>query len=159
MPYYRFDIDSPLTPEEAARRIADRVAPAPRAYFSLFRAKPPADAKPFLGKVGKDGFRIRRTIHHRNDFQPQVRGSIGEAREGSRTTVTMRPPFFTLAFMGVWIGGASLFLAYAIQVGKDRWHAAGFLLFGLAVMCGGFYYEAFKARRLLEGYLRDPRDP
>jgi hypothetical protein len=155
MPFYRFQLDVTLKPEAVAERLRSIVR-KPRGFVESFRdvfkSKDPADC-PFLGSVEVDSFRIRRDIKYRNSFLPQVRGTIIPASNGSAVNITMFMHPITALFMVVWFMGvgAGAVGIVAAQGASGAMASVPFAMFvfGVALVAGGFFPEAFKAKRIL----------
>src|SRR5215210_8756525 len=77
LPFDSFSIDTRLSASEAAERLAGAVEP--RRWLRFGRG-----VKPFEGEVAADSFAIRRVIHYRNSFLPELRGRIEAVPSGSR---------------------------------------------------------------------------
>jgi hypothetical protein len=156
MPLYRFHIETRLSPPAAMARIMGMVG-LPRSS-SVEGLGPGDDASPpFVGKVEGDVFRIRRDIRYRNAFLPVIRGRITSLPMGARVSVTVRLPPAVALFMSAWFAG----LVAGVASLSEPMHPllvipAGLFLFGAGLVCGGFFTEALKARRLLEQGLADP---
>jgi hypothetical protein len=109
---------------------------------------------PFIGSVEGSTFHLRRDIRYRNSFLPQVRGRVEAMVGGSRIFVTMHLHPVVGVFMLIWLGGvgfgALAVLASAHVGAGPTLIPFGMLVFGIALTLGGFYPEAFKARRILE---------
>ena len=157
MPFYRFKLEVRLTTQAAMARIKELVAP-PRTFFAEIKRgfSSGGDASPpFIGKVEEDSFRVRRDIRYRNSFLPLVWGRINSVPMGTHISVTMYLHPIVAAFMLFWffgVGAGALAFLNA-PLGKDQWESfvpVGMLVFGVALVFGGFFPEAVKARHLLE---------
>jgi hypothetical protein len=156
MPFYRFQIESPLPTQTVLLRIRTLVREKPGFWQSIkesFGGRP-AGSPPFIGKVEGDAFLMSRDIRYRNSFLPQVRGSVVSTSRGSRVLITMYLHPLVAVFMLFWLGGigAGALAAFNAQNGSigPALIPAGMFLFGIVLTVGAFYPEAFKARRLLE---------
>jgi len=91
-----FDLVSPLTRDECARRLREKTESGFLAIFSN---------KPVAGHVGYTSFRIRKRIAYRNSFQPHLSGKLlnESGRTRVRCHVGMHPA--VIAFMAIWFGG------------------------------------------------------
>jgi len=178
MPYYRFNFETPLSLETALARVR-AITDDPGNFHSSFffrssmvpliqllrrmrredeggpRAVEPAE-KPsplFWGEVGGDSFRVRRKINYRNSFLPLVRGRIHPVIGGATVSVVMYLHPFVAAFMVFWLSAAVHFVWHNLS--PARYMQFGmFLLFPIIFTCGAFFFEALKARRLLEDALK-----
>jgi cytochrome oxidase complex assembly protein 1 len=159
MPIYAFHLDVPATPEVIAERLRS-VVRAKRGFWESIRSawsRSDRWGPPFVGTVQATSFRLRRDIHYRNSFLPLIRGrTIPTVNGGSRVNVTMFVHPLTLIFMIFWFG----------VLGFTGWNTSavnqtasmsflGMFIFGLALIIGGFFPEALKAKRLLSGALFD----
>jgi hypothetical protein len=97
-PYKQLVFESPLSQEEAIRRLSLEVAD-PRSGSQWFKANP----LPFDGTVSETGFKIRRFIRGRNAFRPVVYGRFSPSISGVRIAITMRLPTGVLLFSIVWL--------------------------------------------------------
>ena len=160
MPIYRFELEARLGTQAAIARLKELVGP-PRSFWRGLWFGGDDVTPPFIGKIEGDFFRIRRDIRYRNSFQPLVWGRISSVPMGTRISVTMFLHPIVALFVAVWFCG----------VGVGVWsffHAPGstnhwvsivpvcLLVFGIALVCGGFFPEAIKARRLLEQAFAKP---
>jgi len=91
-----FDLVSPITRDECARRLREKTESRFLAIFSN---------KPVAGHVGYTSFRIRKRIAYRNSFQPHLSGEL--LNESGRTRVRCRVGMHpaVIAFMAIWFGG------------------------------------------------------
>lgn len=157
MPIYHFKIESHLTSQAAIARLKEMVGP-PRFFLGQGYLAGGEAGPPFIGKVEGDSFRVRRDIRYRNAFLPLIWGRITTGPMGTRVSVTMfMHPIMTL-FMLVWFSGvgAGVAAAFSDPVYPLLFIPAGLLVFGVALVCGGFFPEAINARRLLEEALSRP---
>lgn len=156
MPIYRFQIESSLPAENILWKIRALVRESPRFVQSINEAfgDRPKDCPPFIGKVEGNVFRIRRDIHYRNSFLPLVRGSVTPSSNGTKVSISMHLHPFVALFMLFWLGGVGSGMIAAVTSQSGNIGAAlfpgGMFAFGIVLTAGGFYPEAFKARRLLE---------
>lgn len=154
MPIYRFQVETRLAPSAAIARLKALTGP-PRSFWSGYTFGPDDSFPPFIGKVAEKSFRLRRDIHYRNSFLPLIWGRATVLPDGSRIRVTMfLHPFMTI-FMALWLYGIGTLVVEFLSnpPPTHRWAAVGpasLLVFGIALVCGGFFPEAIKARRLLE---------
>ena len=148
LPYRRFDLLSPRQPHEVLEALSRQVEP--RRWIRL-RA-----SRRFEGTVTAPTFDVARIISYRNSFVPQIHGTIAPEGSGSRISISMRLHVLTLAFLVAWIalvctiGG--VFAASSIRNGGPAEEALiplGMFVFAYAMTAGGFWYEAWKAERLL----------
>jgi hypothetical protein len=156
MPFYRFQIESPLPAQTVLQRIRTLVRDKPGFWKSIKESfgGHPNGGPPFIGKVEGDTFCMYRDIRYRNSFLPQVRGSVVSTSRGSKVLVTMYLHPLVALFVLFWLGavGAGALAVFSAQNGNigPALIPAGMFLFGIILTVGAFYPEAFKARRLLE---------
>jgi hypothetical protein len=129
-------------------------------FKSAFRMGPRPNEKPFVGRVEGSSFRLLRRIYHRNSYRPQIRGSVIDVPGGSDVALTMSISPVVVVFLLVWcgmVGGfASIGLRELIPSAGAR-HVLIMLAGGIAILaigCGLFFFEALKARRLLQEAIR-----
>jgi hypothetical protein len=160
MPIYRFTIDTPLDAGEISRRLQDLTRDEPGFWQSIKEAfgKRSEEEKPFIGTVDKSQFQLRRDIRYKNSFLPQIRGSITSALPGSKVIVRMRIHPFVAVFMCIWlfIAASSFVAGFSSKHIEIILIPACMCVFGIGLVCGGFYPEAIKARRLLEQAINVP---
>jgi hypothetical protein len=152
MPFYRFQIEVPQRQQLVMDRIRSLVRERPSFWQSFSEAWKPRDPKlpPFIGSVDEDSFKLSRDIRYRNSFLPLIRGHVLATPTGTQINVAMFMHPLVAVFMTFWLGmaGAGTFAIYSAKEASSS-IPAGMFLFGLALMCGGFFPEAFKAKRIL----------
>jgi hypothetical protein len=144
LPHQTFTIETKLAPKEVESRLSRAVEQR--------RWRHPSGHGPFEGAFDGSRFEMRRIIHYRNSFLPQVRGVIEPAGEGTRLVGTMRLHGAVIAFMTLWFGGvlfASSVVLQPLFAGR-KFDSAGFiplgmLVFGVALVLVGFIPESRKA--------------
>ena len=152
MPYYRFIIDTSLTVDDACSRVKT-ITRAPRGFWEPFRpSRDETSHCEFIGSVEPRAFRLRRDIHYRNSFLPMIRGRVIESTHGTRIHVSMFLHPLVAVFMAFWLSGVGFGVLQNVSraAGAVTIVPIGMLLFGLALMIGGFFPEALKAKRLLQ---------
>jgi hypothetical protein len=148
-PYRTFEITSPLSAEAALERL--RASAEPRKWLRASR-----DHKTFEGAIEGSEFELRRIIHYRNSFLPQIRGHVEPLRDGSRLTGTMRVHPVIVAFMVLWMA-IVVFIGVPLIAGALSDHRFPpvslvpiiMLAFGIALPTFGFRFEARKGLREL----------
>jgi hypothetical protein len=148
LPYRKFDLLSPHPPQEVVAALSRQVEPRRWIRFQANRR--------FEGTVNATTFDVSRIISYRNSFVPQIHGTIAPEGNGSRISISMQLHVVVLAFLLVWvtlvctIGG--VFAVSSIRNGGPAEEALiplGMFVFVWAMTVGGFWYEAWKAERLL----------
>jgi hypothetical protein len=116
---------------------------------------------PFVGDIrGKSEFRFQRRITYRDSFLPMIRVAVEPWHHGgARLRATMRLQLFVMAFMAVWMTGATLG-AIAGLVAAFSGQPAGLLvlvlpLFGAGLLGIPFAFEARNAEILLRSIYGD----
>jgi hypothetical protein len=154
MPLYRFQIEVPLPQQRVIERIRSLVRERPGFGQRLEQWKQrDSTLPPFIGSADGDSFKMHRDIQYRNSFLPRIRGRVLPTPTGTQINVTMYTHPVVAAFMTFWLGMTGL---AAITNFPRILIPAAMFLFGAALMCGGFFIEAFKAKRILAEAFSDP---
>jgi len=154
MALYRFNLRSTLTTQAVLERLRSLARERPGFGQSLkegfgWRSD---GTPPFIGKIEGNEFRLYRDIHYRNSFLPRIKGHVDSAIDGTKIEVSMNLHPFVIGFMILWLGLVGIAAIAALTAGSavEALIPAGMFVFGVALVLGGFYPEAFKARRILE---------
>jgi len=129
----------------------------PREWFGEQR-KPQDSTLPFIGSADEDSFRMHRKIRGTNSLLPLIRGYTLPIPTGTQINVTMFmwPPVAVI--LTIWLG---MSVAIAIVGLRKRYIgmlvASAFFLFFVALQCGEFFWEAFKAKRILTDTFSDSK--
>lgn len=156
MPFYRFQIDSPLTPETVLLRLRRLVRDWPRfgeLVDELFDSSV-EQGRPFIGTFDGASFKIQASAYSRNAFVPHMRGSVVAIPGGARVLVTMQVHAGIVGFMLLWLGALGLATVAAFLT--PGLLLAGVLI-GVAFVLWGFYPDALQARRVIEDAVLGPR--
>jgi hypothetical protein len=101
-------------------------------------------------------FDVSRVILYRNSFRPRIRGTVTPEASGSRIAVSMSLHTVALVFLLVWVGLVCTLTGYlglaSLRYGGSATEAlipVGLFLFAWVMTLGGFWFEAWKAERLL----------
>jgi len=112
--------------------------------------------KPYQGEVTGHRFNLSRIIDYRNNLLPRVQGEVRKNGHGSilEATLTARPValVFTSLWLSAFLVSALAALATALH-GRSQWtflFPAGMFVFGYCLTQGSFWYEASRAKRLLQ---------
>jgi hypothetical protein len=104
--------------------------------------------QPFRGRVFRDGFLLRRVVMGRNNFLPEITGTVDPRGEsGSLVVLRFRLNTFSLVFPVVWFGMLGQFLMIALYLLVAEGHllpVAGVLLlgaFGFALVRWGYRHS------------------
>jgi len=144
LPRDAFEIKTTMSREEAVRRIDSRIG------------YPGADH--FRGQIQPEGFTISRMIRYRNSFAPVILGQFRQEDGGLVISIRMRMDLVTTGVMAVWfLMGIGMFIVMGVMQLCTEARVLPYvpvaggviLLFGWAMMSGGFWYEAKKARAIL----------
>jgi hypothetical protein len=157
LPYQRLVLDSPLSQEEAIRRLTLEVA-KPRSGLQWLERR----TEKFEGTVSAEGFQINRIIRYRNSFLPVIHGHFSPLLQGVRIEVTMKLHIVVLIFGLVWlsfVGSIALgVIPQLLTTGRldsGGGIVCGMLIFFYLMVTIGFGIEAHKARRLLSSIFEE----
>ncbi len=158
MALYRFQLELPLTTEDAVERVRTLVRERP-GFMQAFKesfGRRPLGAPPFIGRVTGNDFTLCRDIRYRNSFLPRIRGHVGSCPSGTRVDITMSLHPLIVMFILVWFGAVGSAAVGMLTHGKtaEALFPAGMCVFLVLMTVAGFYPEAIKARRILEEKLR-----
>jgi hypothetical protein len=146
LPWRDFVIETSWPPTVAAIEIKKRIA-APRIFGG--------GDEPFVGKsLAEAEFRFSRAISYRNSFLPVIQAAVEPShRDGARLRVRMRLSVPVMAFMGVWMTGATfgalVGLVSAARGGPPALIVLALPLFGVGLVAVPFSLEARKAEAML----------
>lgn len=149
-PSDRFDIESSMSPEALAAALSSNVEPRKWFRWSKVHAR-------FQGEVSRDGFEITRIIRYQNSSLPIVRGQFLPNASGTKVAIRMGLHPSAIAFVCVWFGGLGLgtfAFAYVWLSGQaSAWPGLlilpAMIVFGFAIVSGGFWFEATKQKPML----------
>lgn len=150
LPYSRIRLVSPLSLESITALFGREIEKKQWLKFG-------GGGNRFEGSISSNQFTISRIIGYRNGFLPVICGSVEPVNGGSVISLTMRPHIAALVFMGLWFSGV-LFgigaVTLAVITGHSPAHPAmlipfGMLVFGVALVSGGFWFEATKQKPML----------
>lgn len=154
LPFQRFVIEVPATPDEVRRRL--RAAVAPRGRVS------PREL-PFKGTVGERSFQLQLALDYflrgyRNAFAPVAHGNVEAGVLGTRVAVRMRLATAVLIFEIVWLAFAavwtSIVLVATLRDAAPLWaplFGFAFLGVGYGMMIAFFLHES---RRMQDTFKR-----
>ncbi|OOQ57982.1 hypothetical protein [Mucilaginibacter pedocola] len=101
-PYERFNIITPLSPEEVHQRLLEEIKPPTELSFKeLFKGK---SHHYFRGVAWPTAFEVEPQISGRNSFVPKITGKTEFYLNGSSIYVTMALKTPVLVFMCAWLG-------------------------------------------------------
>lgn len=145
IPYEKFQIDSSLSAAEVLQRI--KQCTGERKLFNF------NSSHEFSGHVKEQEFEITRNISYQNSFLPVVEGKVKQTSTGAQVTVSMRLHLAVMFFMAIWFSGVSIG-CIAVLARLDKFSMLkllpfGMLFLGIALVLGGFWFEASKQKRRL----------
>ena len=148
MPFYRFDIESPLTAPKAMERIRGLMQESTGFLQWAFGFGVSFDdARPFIGTAQEDTFSMYPAARGRNSFRPSIRGRVEAVPGGTQIHVSMslHPAVLIVA---LFIIGFFWFDENDPQLALQHTLIAGAAItFGILI---GFFPAAIRARRILE---------
>lgn len=100
VPFHSTELRSRLSVSEVNARLA--FATSPKAFWGFG-----SDGTTFRGRVEPSSFELVRRIRYRNSFIPVIRGNVEASGKGSIIRLRMRMHAFVIAFMFIWMLGAS----------------------------------------------------
>lgn len=155
LPYNSFTLHTHRPLADVAARL-DAHIEAPRLRWGFSR-----DHAPYAGTISYSGFEIRRVIHYRNSFLPQIRGRFEELPRGTNVHIAMGLHPFVTVFLLFWF---ALWYSICIPIflsgagsGDVPTEAGIFLGMPLAVLFAfwcAFWYEAKRAQQELTEIVR-----
>lgn len=141
LPSDTFQIQSPLTLEEAVSRLLGEVTPR-KLSWKFWQ-----NTAFFQGEVSREGFRIKRISHSRNT-RPIIRGAFKQAASGN-VNVEVRigvRPFDIIVMCIIFVIWAKVMLA---DPAVPFFVPAAFLILIWIIFLAGFWSEAKKAKKEL----------
>ena len=159
LPYRQFTIETRLAAGVVCVRLSDATEES-----RAFGASTPR--LPLVGTVRGSSFDVMRNVAGRNSFRPCIRGTVEATPTGARLTGTMRLHGLMVAFLGVYMVGASLVLVWAAARSVTSGHlepavlvALGVLAFVMVLTSGAFAVEVRRSgnelTKLLDGSRMD----
>lgn len=156
LPWHRFVLLSPLSPEQAHAALVARVRKGSMLFSWEVREH---DDVPFRGSVEARSFRFVRRIRYRNSFLPVISGTLEPRGEGTLVTIRMRLLLPMAIFSSLWLGAVGYFMVATLIDAFAPGHGAsspgfvafplGMLLFFCLMVTWGFGYEADVAEERL----------
>lgn len=115
----------------------------------------------FIGEIDQYEFKIEERIFYRNDFLPEIKGTIKQGEGAYEVTLKMQPNLSTYVFLIIWYGLLGVFFLTGIfhLIISDSTGVAmvlgpiGFIAFGQILSRCGFVFPAKKAIKRLEELL------
>jgi hypothetical protein len=149
LPWRRFTIRTTVTVDDAVAEFGRSVGRA-----RVLGGGAGDGSSPFAGQAAGNRFVFSRQIAYRNSFLPIIEAVVTPDGRGARIEIQMRLHPFVLAFMTVWMAGATLGgllgLVAAIFHGSPEGLLALLLpVFGGGMVAAAFTYEARRAEAML----------
>jgi hypothetical protein len=145
IPYEKFQINTDLSSVELVKRI--KTFTGEKTFFNF------NPSHEFSGHVNEYEFEITKNISYRNSFLPIIEGKIEQKTTGTQVTISMRLHLFVMCFMFVWFSGVGIgcitLFAKVDEFSLPMLIPFGMLIFGVALVSGGFWFEASKQKRRL----------
>lgn len=156
MPFYKFDITVPLSPEVVTNRLQDDLV-EPHSFFSwvplsLDTFLTGTEVKElFIGKIKENRFSIKYVhLGRRNSFHPVIRGRITASGKGTHIDVLayINPP--AAAFFAFWFfSGITFVFTGGLHPLKMFIGGLAFFIAGLLIVMSRFWDETMKAKKML----------
>tara|TARA_Y100001934_G_C11866151_1_gene546528 strand:+ start:24 stop:533 length:510 start_codon:yes stop_codon:yes gene_type:complete len=156
LPFDNITYRTKLDLDEIQKRINEVIEP--KKTFRMTGIFGSNNHKPYEGCVNGNSFSLTRIIGYRNSFLPRINGEIEKDFNGSKINVKMRLHVFVIVFMFIWLGGVGIgclaVLATGFKFGSQSFEPMslipfGMLIFGYALVTGGFKYESIKSKKYL----------
>lgn len=155
MPYYRYEFDTPLSPQEVADKLNAQIIKKREGLFDGFKRMMNNSQLQgtWYGTADRQGFKIRRHIDYRNSFLPMIYGTINRRARGSHIVIVMRVSIFVMVFLVMFMTPLLYTLWTATEDTIGTLSALAMLLFAVVLTGAGFGFEAQKAKALLQEQL------
>jgi hypothetical protein len=162
LPFEELVYHSNLTKEELLKQLQNEIE-VEKSFG--FRANNYCYSKPYVGKIYKNSFEIKRAINYRNSFLPVIKGYIKDDLNGSKIDIKMSLTDIVKVFMIIWLGGvflACLGVTYTLIFNNGFNTEAGFFMFipylmllgGIGMVIFGFKAESRKSVKDLKEILQ-----
>ena len=163
MPFYRFSIDTPLTPDEAMARLRSLIHERKRSGLleafedEMLRAKD--DVTPFVGQIDEYSFRVRRDQWKFLSAYPRIWGAVLPAPNGARVRVTLLPNAIAAIGLLGWAGILVTWFAYTLAdaLASGRPSYIGLLApiaVAMLILLRSISYDAYDIKRTFVAALR-----
>ena len=156
LPFENIKYKSRLNSQEILKKISEIIEP--KKTFRMSGISGSNNHKPYEGNIIGNSFNISRLISYRNSFLPRIKGIIEKDFNGTKVNVKMRVNTFVIIFMFIWFGGVGVgclaVLVSGFKFGSQNFEPMtlipfGMLIFGYALVTGGFKYESIKSKKYL----------
>ncbi len=163
MPFYRFSIDTPLTPDEAMARLRPLIHERKRSGLleafedEMLRSKD--DVTPFVGKIDGYSFRVRRDQWKFLSENPRICGEVLRSPNGSRVRITLLPNSIVAIGLLVWAGILVAWFAYTLADALASGGPSYTALFApiavaMLILLRSISYDAYDIKRTFVAALR-----
>lgn len=132
----QFEIESRYS-EREVMRIMEENTYVPRSIFHLG-----TDGKYFIGKLEESSFKVRRKIHYRNSFLPEIVGQLERLGSGTKINITLRLPLF--AKISAIIPISVLLFATVMEFLAEKDIASAFVPLGVLILLAAIAAIFFK---------------
>jgi WD40 repeat protein len=156
LPNQRFAIQTPRPLPTVIAALENHIE-APRFRWGFSRS----DHAPYAGTVNASGFEIRRIIHYRNSFLPQIKGRFESGPLGTTVHITMGLHPLVLVFLLIWsipwLGLGVPILLFGVLPGNAPLEMALMPFVPIAfltVVWLAFRYESNRSRRDLTAIIQ-----
>lgn len=151
LPYENITYNTKLKEEEILTRLIKNTEPRQTFRFGISSERM---LKPYEGEIYKEQFSIKRATTYRNNFLPEINGTIKTNLNKTQINVIFRLPTFVLAFIICW---CSIALLMSVIMFIQTLHSTAlpktgplyplaFLLFGYVFSIGMFKLESSKSK-------------
>ena len=154
LPFENITYRTNLELEEIQKRINEVIEP--KKTFRMTGIFGNSNHKPYEGSINGNSFNMTRIIGYRNSFLPRIKGEIEKGFNGNKINVKMRLHAFVIVFMFIWFGGVGIGCLAVLSTlsNSDNFEPmtlipCGMLVFGYALVTGGFKYESIKSKKYL----------
>ena len=152
LPFENITYTTKLDSEEILNRLNNIIEP--RKTFRNNGIFGGGHHKPYEGSINGASFSVTRIINYRNSFLPKINGAVEKDLDGTKINVRMRLHLFVIIFMAIWLIGVGIgCLAFIFtMLDNNKFEPMifipfGMLLFGYALVTGGFKYESKKTKK------------
>jgi hypothetical protein len=148
LPFETIIIETPLTKDETIFNLTNNIE-----REKTFRLSNKSNTKVFEGQLTANEFEIKRIINYRNSFLPIVKGRIDTIGTRTRLTINLKLHIGVMIFMAVWFCFVGLFVTASLSsrkgIGEIFLFPVGMLIFGYALMMGGYLFESKRTKEIL----------
>ncbi|MEJ2104945.1 MAG: hypothetical protein P8X47_10265 [Ignavibacteriaceae bacterium] len=154
LPFEKITYKTRLDSCEIQERLSKIIEP--KKTFRMTGIFGSSNHKPYEGSINGSSFNINRIIGYRNSFLPRINGIIEKDFNGAKINVKMRLHVLVVVFMFIWFGGVGIgcLVILSTLFNSESFDPMtlipfGMLIFGYALVTGGFKYESIKSKKYL----------